>query len=109
MLRGLGGIAVLLAIAWLLSEDRRRIPFRVVYSSLALQIALALLLVLAGSDPGLFPGFERVLAWALGAQAGGLWLAIGAALMLGLLGTLLYWLVARPALRRAGASTPAQA
>ena len=28
--------------------------------------ALALLLVLAGSDPGLFPGFERVLAWALG-------------------------------------------
>ena len=45
MLRGLGGIAVLLAIAWLLSEDRRRIPFRVVYSSLALQIALALLLV----------------------------------------------------------------
>lgn len=31
--------------------------------------ALALLLVLAGSDPGLFPGFERVLAWALGALA----------------------------------------
>jgi len=25
--------------------------------------------VLAGSDPGLFPGFERVLAWALGALA----------------------------------------
>ena len=33
--------------------------------------ALALLLVLAGSDPGLFPGFERVLAWALGALAPG--------------------------------------
>ena len=31
--------------------------------------ALVLLLVLAGSDPGLFPGFERVLAWALGALA----------------------------------------
>ena len=29
--------------------------------------------------------------------------------LLGLLGTLLYWLVARPALRRTGASTPAQA
>ncbi|QSR28090.1 hypothetical protein CFH99_20940 [Nocardioides aromaticivorans] len=29
--------------------------------------------------------------------------------LLGLLGTLLYWLVARPALRRAGASAPAQA
>ncbi len=31
--------------------------------------ALGLLLVLAGADPGLFPGFERVLAWALGAVA----------------------------------------
>ena len=31
--------------------------------------ALLLLLVLAGADPGLFPGFERVLAWALGALA----------------------------------------
>lgn len=29
--------------------------------------ALLLLLVLAGADPGVFPGFERVLAWALGA------------------------------------------
>ncbi|CAK6694744.1 low-complexity tail membrane protein [Synechococcus sp. CBW1107] len=28
--------------------------------------ALLLLLVLAGADPGPFPGFERVLAWALG-------------------------------------------
>jgi hypothetical protein len=31
--------------------------------------ALGLLLVLAGADPGLFPGFERVLTWALGAVA----------------------------------------
>ena len=31
--------------------------------------ALLLLLVLAGADPGPFPGFERVLAWALGALA----------------------------------------
>ena len=31
--------------------------------------ALLLLLVLAGADPGLFPGFERILAWALGALA----------------------------------------
>lgn len=31
--------------------------------------ALALLLVLAGADPGLFPGFERLLTWALGAVA----------------------------------------
>jgi hypothetical protein len=31
--------------------------------------ALLLLLILAGADPGPFPGFERVLAWALGALA----------------------------------------
>jgi hypothetical protein len=31
--------------------------------------AMLLLLVLAGADPGPFPGFERVLAWALGALA----------------------------------------
>jgi hypothetical protein len=31
--------------------------------------ALLLLLVLAGADPGPFPSFERVLAWALGALA----------------------------------------
>jgi len=31
--------------------------------------ALLLILVLAGTDPGPFPGFERVLAWALGALA----------------------------------------
>lgn len=29
--------------------------------------ALLLLLLLAGADPGLFPGFERLLTWALGA------------------------------------------
>ena len=28
--------------------------------------AVLLLLVLAGADPGLFPGFERLLTWALG-------------------------------------------
>jgi len=31
--------------------------------------ALLLILLLAGADPGPFPGFERVLAWALGALA----------------------------------------
>lgn len=31
--------------------------------------ALLLLVVLAGADPGPFPGFERLLAWALGALA----------------------------------------
>lgn len=31
--------------------------------------ALLLLVLLAGADPGLFPGFERLLTWALGALA----------------------------------------
>lgn len=45
MLHGIGGVAALLLIAWLLSEDRRRIPIRIVLSSVALQIVLALLLI----------------------------------------------------------------
>src|SRR5271166_158190 len=44
-MRGLLGLAVLLAIAWVLSEDRRRIPWRTVIAGVALQWALALLLI----------------------------------------------------------------
>jgi CNT family concentrative nucleoside transporter len=44
-MRGLLGIAALLAIAWALSEDRRRIPWRTVVAGVALQWALALLLI----------------------------------------------------------------
>ncbi len=45
-MRGLLGLAALLAIAWALSEDRRRIPWRTVLSGIALQWGLALLLLL---------------------------------------------------------------
>ena len=45
MLQGIGGVAALLLVAWLLSEDRRRISIRIVLSSVALQIVLALLLI----------------------------------------------------------------
>jgi len=44
-MRGLLGLAALLAIAWALSEDRRRIPWRTVIVGIALQWALALLLL----------------------------------------------------------------
>lgn len=44
-MRGLLGLAALLAIAWALSEDRRRIPWRTVVAGLLLQWALALLLL----------------------------------------------------------------
>ena len=44
-MRGLLGLAALLAIAWALSEDRRRIPWRTVIMGIALQWTLALLLL----------------------------------------------------------------
>jgi concentrative nucleoside transporter, CNT family len=42
-MRGLLGIAVLLLLAWLLSEDRFRVPLRVVAAGVLLQVALAIL------------------------------------------------------------------
>jgi CNT family concentrative nucleoside transporter len=42
-MRGLLGIAALLLLAWLLSEDRFRVPIRVVIAGVLLQFALALL------------------------------------------------------------------
>ncbi len=41
-MRGLLGIAALLLLAWLLSEDRFRVPLRVVVAGLLLQVALAI-------------------------------------------------------------------
>ena len=42
---GLLGLLVLLAIAWLLSENRRRLNWRLIFSGLALQALLALILL----------------------------------------------------------------
>jgi concentrative nucleoside transporter, CNT family len=44
-MRGVLGIAALLGLAWLLSENRWRIPIRTVVTGLALQFLLALLLI----------------------------------------------------------------
>src|SRR5581483_6248575 len=41
--RGLFGIAAILAFAWAISEDRFRVPWRLVGCGIALQAALALL------------------------------------------------------------------
>jgi nucleoside permease NupC len=43
-MRGLVGIFVLLLLSWLISEDRFRVPVRVVAAGVLLQLALALLL-----------------------------------------------------------------
>jgi concentrative nucleoside transporter, CNT family len=50
------GLAALLLLAFLLSEDRRRIPWRTVFTGVTLQIAFALLLI------GV-PGTDRVMFW----------------------------------------------
>jgi CNT family concentrative nucleoside transporter len=42
-MRGLLGVAAILAFAWVISEDRWRVPWRLVVSGVALQAALALL------------------------------------------------------------------
>jgi len=44
-MRGVLGIAVLLAIAWVLSEDRFRVPVRVVVAGVLLQIVVAIALL----------------------------------------------------------------
>jgi CNT family concentrative nucleoside transporter len=44
-MRGLVGIGLLLALAWALSENRRAVPWRTVIGGVALQWALALLLI----------------------------------------------------------------
>jgi len=45
VLHGMFGLVCLLSIAWLMSEDRWRIPLRVVIAGASLQIALALLFI----------------------------------------------------------------
>jgi len=50
------GVAVFIAIAWALSEHRRRFPARVVAWGLALQLALALLLLRSGAGRAFFVG-----------------------------------------------------
>ena len=45
MLQSLLGVAGLVAIAWLLSESRRRVPWRAVAAGLALVLVLAVLFV----------------------------------------------------------------
>lgn len=59
ILRGLLGIAVLIAIAWLCSENRKRISWRVVWVGLTLQILIAAGLLYV---PILEQGFDKISA-----------------------------------------------
>jgi len=80
MLQAIAGMLGLLAIAWALSESRRNIPWRTVWSGLLLQLFLALLLLR-------LPGAKDAFLW-LNGVLGGLEkaTAAGTALVFGYLG-----------------------
>ena len=61
-LRSVLGLAVLLLIAWLMSTDRRRVPWRVVIWGTTLQILFALFILKTPVGAGFFDGaFDKVL------------------------------------------------
>ena len=71
LLRGLLGIVVLLAVAWLLSSERRRFPWKIVIGGLALQWALAWIVLRTEAGRAFFDGVGHVVTVVLhGADAG---------------------------------------
>ncbi len=69
--RGLVGLAGLVLLAWLLSSDRRRFPWKIVLGGLALQWALALLVLRTETGRAIFDGIARVVTAVLyGADEG---------------------------------------
>lgn len=64
--RAAAGLALLLGLAWALSEDRRRISWRVVGWGLALQIGFALLVLRTPLGVSLFDGVGRLVHAVLG-------------------------------------------
>ncbi|MEY2789620.1 MAG: hypothetical protein RLZZ34_2763 [Verrucomicrobiota bacterium] len=60
------GIVVLIGVAWLLSEHRRRFPFRVVLWGLALQLFLGWFILKTGPGEALFDGCQRLVSRFIG-------------------------------------------
>ncbi len=60
LLQGLLGVAVLVAIAWLFSENRRRAPWRLLAFGLLVQLLLALLLLKLPGARGVFLALNDV-------------------------------------------------
>lgn len=68
---GLIGIVVMLGLAWLMSENRRRFPWRMAFAGIAMQFALAVLLLKTPGVVAVFDGVARVVNGAIGrADAG---------------------------------------
>lgn len=69
--RGLFGIVVLLGIAWLLSSDRRRFPWKLVIGGLVLQWVLAWIVLRTDAGRAFFDGVGRLVTTVLyGADQG---------------------------------------
>jgi len=65
-LMGLAGLATMVGIAWLLSNDRARIPWRLVGVGVALQAVLGLIVLKTGVGRALFDGANLVFTRLLG-------------------------------------------
>jgi CNT family concentrative nucleoside transporter len=65
-LMGLVGIATMVGLAWLLSSDRRRVPWRLVATGVVLQGALGFLVLKTGVGRALFNGANVVFTRLLG-------------------------------------------
>jgi CNT family concentrative nucleoside transporter len=61
VLRGLFGLLALTGIAWLCSENRRRLPFKTLLAGIPLQILLALLLLKLPAFRSFFGSFVKKL------------------------------------------------
>lgn len=69
--RGLLGIAVLIGVAWLLSSDRRRFPWKIVLSGMGLQWLLAWIVLKTAAGRAFFDGIGRIVTTILyGADEG---------------------------------------
>jgi CNT family concentrative nucleoside transporter len=60
------GVVVILTVAWLLSNDRRRVPWRVIFWGLGLQLAFAMLLLRTPGGRAVFNGARLVIDRILG-------------------------------------------
>ncbi len=67
-LMSFGGLLVMLAVAFGLSENRRRISLRVVLTGLGLQLVLAVLIFLTGIGSGLFAVADRAFGFFMAAS-----------------------------------------
>lgn len=71
MIQSVAGIFTLLAVAWLLSENRRVVPWRTILAGLTLQVAIALLMLKVPPVRELFLGLTAVVtAFQEATQAG---------------------------------------